>query len=1578
MKDKETLDRSVESSEKTQLESGTYEILQNRLQNSGHELRSRLEQLNETRKEVFGSIETNLIATERVNTENNCVSRDMVPLGDQFIFGYNVFIGLKTETKLSDVFSIYTYEDHSFHQATMGLIADDRFEDDFKKLYKYYRDSRFRKFVKKEGFLYMVFKIGKAETDLKAFKWRIEGKKLIYVDNRSEHEVVFPDQHEFQWIRTKREQYREGKHPHISIEDKIFVETLGGGLTIKVEDNTEDGQGIYAEEVEHKEQRLEDAEIYYAIIGNLIALKIRPFREDDFRYIVYNSKQQEARRVDALKDSCVLLPADHGIIFSHGYYLQTGEFKLFDNQLTEMLFERQLVSPNGEDFLYVFYNRAEGLYLLLSYNLIAQKVDKPILCHGYALFENGELCFFRDDETAKKHHALQIWQTPYTGPNFELPKLNDSYLYKVGNKEIVTAMAEAYELLTLLNKEDSYEGLYYDLIKGSTDLLDSYYWLDKEDAFSLKEPLKQLLDTATSAVDEFDKVSQIKANTQEQTLITFGRADELIKKINRQKITHINDFVAFISDLRTIRGEVISLKDLRYVVLETVEEYEGALEDLNKKLSADCVQFLLKVEALAPYRDNVNELKGEVEAVAKVSQGRKLQEENNKLAKELEMLIDIVSNLQQDDATETTRILDSISAIYANFNQIKASLKRKLKELLLVEGKAEFNAQLKLIDQGVANYLDLCDQPEKCDEYLTKLMVQIEELEGKFSEFDEFIERLSQLREEIYNAFDSRKQFLLEARNKRANTLLQAADRLLSAVKSRVNRFKSANEVNGYFASDLMLEKLRSIVEELQQMGDNVKADDIQSRMKSLKTETLRQLKDKNELFTEGDNLLKFGDYHFTVNTQALGLTMVYRDKKMNFHLTGTNFFEEVKDEAFLSCQEVWEQTLVSENQQVYRSEYLAFQLYQRAQSSTNEEGALNLHDLYKLNEQELLEYVQGFMAIRYNEGYVKGVHDQDAAKILKALVSLKTKASLLSYDSLNRSVAALYWRLFANESSKGSFEQQLKGVSAILKVFPDSKEFEDLKKNLQQQINAFAETTGLFQLEDITQAGEYLFYELLEDKSLVVSKEAQELYQLFEARLKAKQAWKSFEASLQAIQESPELRFIQLTRWLRAFVQQEGCYQYVDNISETAAIFLTEGFAKARRIETSLGMSMESLQGDHRLIAENGYQLHLTNFIKRLNNFSQHTVPLFEQFSELKKQLIHKQEEVLRLKEFKPKVMSSFVRNKLIDKVYLPLIGANLAKQIGTGGENKRTDLMGMLLLISPPGYGKTTLMEYIANRLGIIFMKINGPAIGHEVTALDPAEAPNAGARQELEKLNLSFEMGDNVMIYLDDIQHCNPEFLQKFISLCDAQRKIEGVYKGKSKTYDFRGKKVCVVMAGNPYTESGDKFQIPDMLANRADIYNLGDVIGDAEEVFKLSYIENCLTSHPLMNKLASKSFKDVHAILRLAETGQQEGLEFEAKHSAEELNEYVAVLKKLLKVRDIVLKVNMQYIYSASQAEEYRKEPPFKLQGSYRNMNKMVEKISAIMNEKELKSVILSHYEGESQTLTSGAGSEPSEI
>ena len=46
----------------------------------------------------------------------------------------------------------------------------------------------------------------------------------------------------------------------------------------------------------------------------------------------------------------------------------------------------------------------------------------------------------------------------------------------------------------------------------------------------------------------------------------------------------------------------------------------------------------------------------------------------------------------------------------------------------------------------------------------------------------------------------------------------------------------------------------------------------------------------------------------------------------------------------------------------------------------------------------------------------------------------------------------------------------------------------------------------------------------------------------------------------------------------------------------------------------------------------------------------------------------------------------------------------------------------------------------------------------------------------------------------------------------------------------------------MAGTPSTESGEKYRIPDMLANRADTYTLGDVIGGHADAFRASYVEN----------------------------------------------------------------------------------------------------------------------------------------
>ena len=90
-----------------------------------------------------------------------------------------------------------------------------------------------------------------------------------------------------------------------------------------------------------------------------------------------------------------------------------------------------------------------------------------------------------------------------------------------------------------------------------------------------------------------------------------------------------------------------------------------------------------------------------------------------------------------------------------------------------------------------------------------------------------------------------------------------------------------------------------------------------------------------------------------------------------------------------------------------------------------------------------------------------------------------------------------------------------------------------------------------------------------------------------------------------------------------------------------------------------------------------------------------------------------------------------------------------------------------------------------------------------------------------------------------------------------------------------------------------------------------------------------------------------------------------------YATSEINEIVTVLQRLFKVQDVILKVNQEYIRSAAMDDRYREEPSFKLQGSYRNMNKLAEKVVAVMDEAELQELIDDHYVGEAQLLTTGA-------
>jgi len=94
-------------------------------------------------------------------------------------------------------------------------------------------------------------------------------------------------------------------------------------------------------------------------------------------------------------------------------------------------------------------------------------------------------------------------------------------------------------------------------------------------------------------------------------------------------------------------------------------------------------------------------------------------------------------------------------------------------------------------------------------------------------------------------------------------------------------------------------------------------------------------------------------------------------------------------------------------------------------------------------------------------------------------------------------------------------------------------------------------------------------------------------------------------------------------------------------------------------------------------------------------------------------------------------------------------------------------------------------------------------------------------------------------------------------------------------------------------------------------------------------------------------------------------------FAHPYGAAELEELTELFKRLFRARDLLLKVNLSYIESAAQKDDYRTEPAFKLQGSYRNMTKLAGQITPHMRDDELDALLRDHYRGEAQTLTTGA-------
>ncbi|AJE83448.1 large glycine/alanine rich protein [Streptomyces albus] len=1560
-------------------DTGAYEVLRARLDAEAAELARRAEELNERRTAEFGETRLALTGTGDLRTPENCAPADLVAVGEALLLGHHGARRGGGDAVPGDVFALYDRQLAPLPaSAVPGLLDDPAFVREFAALHRYFRGTRLLRLVRTEGRLLAVFRTGEAAGDVRVLRWSLTAAgEVSFLDAQGERDQLPTEPYDFTWQVPGREHHVPGRHPHVRVEDLVWVGTTGGLLTVKTRDDTTDQRAEYSEPVEEPLQSLADAEIAYARVGVLLLLKVRPYKERADRHLVFHTLTGEVLRLDGIGQSCRRLPEDQGIVFPGGYVLATGAHKVFGTGTGDLRFVRLVRSPYGEDVLYVFRDEERGRELLLPYNLIRKQLATPLECHGHALFDDGTLVTSRAaGEEGARVHPVQLWRTPFVADTFAAARPPGSGpLARIGNADLVSGIADCLSLTRAVAESSGTASGYEALAAACTAAADRHHWLAEPELGALAEPLERLRATAGQVLAEFATVRELTREAAESLAETEREITAVVRRLRGESPREATAWVDGLTALRRARGRLLTLKDLRYADRARIAELDARTEEDLAGFGRRATASLARADAFASAHAELAALDREIAAAATVAATEPLATRLDELTAGLQTVTEVLASLGTSDATVRTAVLERLAEVSAGVNRGRAALDARRRALGDTEQRAEFAAEFALLGQSATAALATAHTPEECEQQLAGMLLHVENLESRFASSADFLTELDAQRTEIHEAFSARKQSLADARARHAARLAQSAARVLETVGRRASALGSPEEVATWFVSDPMAAKVRRTAAELRELGEQARAQELDGQLESARRAALRAVRDRGELGSAGGARVRLGRHLFAVNSQPLDLTLVPREEGLVLSLTGTDWTAPVTDPDFLATRHLWDRPLPSESPAVYRAEYLAVRLFE-----THGPAALAAADLPGLARTAAEE--------AYDEGYARGVHDHDAALILAALLRLHEQAGVLRHEPAARARAQLHWAHRTTPAERADLTRRARSLARAREAFGPGPALDDFRGELAAAIRAGEDegaAPGGEAGDGAARAAAYLFEELTGGpEGFVLSARARTLLEKFRRGL----GTAAYEEDLAALDKLTD-RHQLVEAWLSAWAHSSGEELTPGDLAEAVAAELCPELVRHPG-DAPLTETVTGLRGAHPRVDEGALRLRLDELLARVGEFTAREVPEYRAYQRRRTQLVAGEREKLRLGEFRPRVLSTFVRGRLVDEVYLPLIGDSLAKQLGTVDGTGGAGTGGLLMLVSPPGYGKTTLLEYVAERLGLVLVRISGPALGDAVTSLDPAEAPGAAARQEIEKINFALAAGSNTLLYLDDIQHTSPRFLEKFIPLCDATRRIEGVRDGRPRTYDLRGKRFAVCMAGNPYTASGARFQVPDMLANRADVWNLGEVLTGKEEVFARSFVENALTAHPVLAPLAERDRTELDRLLRLASgsaggPGGSAGGGLPADPAAvdaladgaalslppAEVEQILAVLRLLMRARETVLAVNGAYLASALQSDGTRSLPPFQLQGSYRNMNKIAQRIQPVMNTRELDALVADHYAAEAQTLTTGA-------
>ncbi|WP_047468909.1 DNA repair ATPase, partial [Streptomyces sp. M10] len=717
--------------------------------------------------------------TLTLRTAHPARAADLAALGDVLLFGVRDLPDTVTAgggPAVGDVFSLHARDGSPLPEdAVPGLLGDPAFRTEFAALHRYYRRARLLRLRRSGQKLLAVFRTGERATDLRVLRWSVAADgSVAFLDARGERDTrePAPGGAGVEWTPATRDDHVLGRHPYVAVAEGVGVSTVGGHLTVTT---GEDATPAHREPVAEPLQSLADADLAHARVGPLVLLRVRPYKEEEWRHLVVHTPTGAVHRLDASDGAFRRLPDDQGVVHPGGMFLADGTGKNFEDRTgTALEFDRELRSPLGEDVLYAYHAHGLAPGLLLSYNMLRKELAAPLRCTGWARHEDGTLAVLRADDGGEptRVHPVQLWRTPYVADTRAAAYGGEGPLARVGNPDLVRALGACLSLArTAGGATLPTTAVYRALRDDCAAVLDRHPWLGDPELGALHEPLERVRETAGQIIDEFQHVTDLTRQAAQALDEAADEAAALVRRVRGEAPKSADGWVASLTALRRAHGRILATKELRYADPGRADRLAEELGEETAAAARRAVSHLARPDAFAAHHQDAARLTEEAEALATAAEAAPLTRALDEHTERLTTVSEVVAGIDISDATVRTGILEAVAEVLGAVNRARATLAARRRALAETEGRAEFGAELALLAQATTAALAAADTPESCAGQLAALLLRVEDLESRFAAQDTFLDELAARREEIHEAFTTRGQTLADARARHTQRL---------------------------------------------------------------------------------------------------------------------------------------------------------------------------------------------------------------------------------------------------------------------------------------------------------------------------------------------------------------------------------------------------------------------------------------------------------------------------------------------------------------------------------------------------------------------------------------------------------------------------------------------------------------------------------------------------------------------------------------------------------------------------------------------------------------------------------------